>query len=266
MTTTKTQFLSPSALRAAVPAAFATSPHDRVSEKYHFVPTTQIIKRMDDFGFLPVVAHSPIRKHARKGTLEKSLTGPHLIQFEPERPMTLGLEGKLRVSLINSHDRSKRFSLRVGFYRHACDNSLIAGLGEMGVIATHIDSAADSIDDAIGRTIEHSRKLFETIDAWRKIKLRPRQLTNLARRAMAIRFGDVSRWSIEPAQLLHPRRPDDEGVDLWRVFNRVQENCTKGGIRSEATHFSTVDLERPRQLFDINTRLWDLAASFAAKN
>lgn len=33
---------------------------------------------------------------------------------------------------------------------------------------------------------------------------------------------------VTPQMLLNARRSEDEGSDLWRTFNRVQENATQG--------------------------------------
>ena len=109
-------------------------------------------------------------------------------------------------------------------------------------------------------------ELPDVVNRWSKLELSAGAQLTFAKEAMGVRFGAKDRWSIEPKQLLAARRPADEGDDLWHVFNRVQENCTKGGIRSDRTHFSTVDIVRPRQDFAINTGLWSLAEEFAARN
>lgn len=47
------------------------------------------------------------------------------------------------------------------------------------------------------------------------------------------RFQDMG-WGdktpVTAEQLLLTRRDADKGSDLWRVFNRVQENLTQGGF------------------------------------
>lgn len=44
---------------------------------------------------------------------------------------------------------------------------------------------------------------------------------------------DIAEHRIEmvPDSLNSPRRTDDKGDSLWKTFNRVQENATRGGIR-----------------------------------
>ena len=59
--------------------------------------------------------------------------------------------------------------------------------------------------------------------------LTERERQALAAGAHAYRWEDPAKAPITPARLLAPRRQADEGDDLWRTFNRVQEHLTKGG-------------------------------------
>lgn len=69
----------------------------------------------------------------------------------------------------------------------------------------------------------------------------------LADAAHVLRFGDdggETTTPIEAEQLLVPRRHDDRADDLWTVWNVVQENAVKGGLRG----ISRDDLGRPRRM------------------
>ena len=60
------------------------------------------------------------------------------------------------------------------------------------------------------------------------------------------------------------RRPIDEGNDLWRVFNVVQENVMRGGIagRSATGRASCSRAIRAiREDVRINNDLWQLAVA-----
>ena len=263
------QFLSLARLAEICPAAFAERPADKVSELYQFVPSTEIIERLDGYGFKPVAASNPVSKHGShgQGKLELSRYGPHLIQFEPVAPVELAPQCYLRVALLNSHDTSRRLRLTAGVWRKVCSNGLMVAISAMGLVETHLVLNMLGLDEQMERVLTHARQLPKAISAWNHRQLtKPAQL-KFATAAMALRFGDRSRWSIKPEQLLGVRRPADAGDDLWTVFNRVQENASVGGIRSERTHFHTVELTRPRQTFDFNIALWNLAEdSYAGTN
>lgn len=218
------------------------------------------MQRLDEYGYRPVAAVNPKKKsHGKTGPLVPSLTGPHMITFEPEAPQNLGQEGRLQVVLINSHDRTKRFRLAAGFLRFVCSNGLIAGSADLQIRATHIDGHCLQLDEQIESTLSHAARLTYLVEQMRDAKITPARQLTFAKDAMSLRFGDTSLWKIKPAQALEARREEDRGDDLWRVFNRVQENLTKGGIHNENTPMPTFPLTRPRQTFNFNSKLWDLA-------
>jgi hypothetical protein len=59
-----------------------------------------------------------------------------------------------------------------------------------------------------------------------------------------------------------PRRADDSRGDLWSVFNRIQENLIKGGLRARVAN-GRRQTTRPVQGIDngirLNRALWLLA-------
>lgn len=257
------KFLSESQLRTLVPAAFAEAPSSKVSKHYHFVPTFEIVKRMDEYGFGVVDGSNPVCKSQGKtGQLIPSTTGAHLINFEARNPVQSD-EGRLRVVLTNSHDRSRRFRLAAGFFRFVCTNGLIASNERASVTATHIDLHMLGIDEQIESVLSQANLLLETPGTWGKINLSGHRQTSFAKKAMQLRFGPERLWRVTAEQVLAARRPQDEGSDLWRTFNRVQENLVRGGLYNERTPMPTFPLTRPKQTFDFNARLWELAESYA---
>lgn len=255
------QFLSTEVLKATVPAAFATKPDERVSASYRFVPTFDIVTKLGEYGYLPVSAVNPVRKaNGKTGPLVPSLVGAHMITFEPEVPV-FNKEGRLQVVLINAHNRTKRFRLAAGFLRFVCSNGLISGSGDLQIRATHTVSHTAHLDDDIEATLSHATRLTSLVDVMQKTILTTRAANTFAKEAMALRFGPERLWRITPKQVLEARRDEDQGDDVWRVFNRVQENLVKGGIRNDNTPMATFPLTRPRQTFNFNSKLWELAES-----
>ncbi|MBP1848374.1 hypothetical protein J2046_006665 [Rhizobium petrolearium] len=96
----------------------------------------------------------------------------------------------------------------------------------------------------------------------------------LAEAAHVLRFADPegeTKTPIKPEQLLVPRRHDDRADDLWTVWNVVQENAIKGGIRGVGRD----DLGRTRRVksravngidqdIRLNKALWLLGERMAA--
>src|SRR4030095_16362541 len=106
-----TTILNESDLRRMVPAAYATSPSERASERYAFIPTNQLIDQIEERGWLPTRVHQ-----SKKTTdLEHYI---HKIVFRNPSQLEVSVGGViLEITLINSHNLSRRFSLFAGWFR-----------------------------------------------------------------------------------------------------------------------------------------------------
>lgn len=86
-----------------------------------------------------------------------------------------------------------------------------------------------------------------------------------ARSALALRYDPTDADTPAPitdSQLLDARRFEDRRDDLWTVFNRVQENLTKGGLRGRSASgraISTRPVTGIDQNVKLNRALWMLA-------
>jgi hypothetical protein len=78
-----------------------------------------------------------------------------------------------------------------------------------------------------------------------------------------IRFNAEKTFSdMEIAGLLTPNRNEDEGDDLWRVFNTVQEKFIRGGVQVSNQRGKTSKMRKIDNIISqntINTKLWELA-------
>jgi hypothetical protein len=249
-------------LREECPAAFATAPCSRVSKKYSFLPSSEIIEKLDDYGFKPVSFNQPkAKENGKTGRLVPSSTGAHLIDFEMPNGFEIKGEGKLRVTLFNSSDRSRRFTLAAGFFRWVCENGLIAGIKTDMVQRVHVKGQSEDVFDRIEEVIDHAGRLEQSVQAMSSQELKVKQVEAFAQEALRIKYANAAS-PITTGQALATRRSEDEGNTIWNVFNRVQENLVRGGIRSEETGRQTVEVGSPKLLFKLNTRLWDLAESY----
>ncbi|WP_237367921.1 DUF932 domain-containing protein [Rhizobium sp. SL42] len=109
---------------------------------------------------------------------------------------------------------------------------------------------------------------------WSTLRLKRDEQDILADAAHVLRFCDnegETKTPIKSEQFLIPRRHDDRADDLWTVWNVVQENAIKGGLRGAGRD----GLGRPRRVksravngFDqdikLNKALWLLGERMAA--
>lgn len=215
-------------LKRMCPAIFAESPRDDVSARYGFVSTAEMLKVMRDAGFVPTQVSAYMRRDPSIAEFTK-----HMIRFrkagDAVKKLMVG-DVVPQIVLLNSHDRSSQFNLFGGLWRLICSNGLLVsdGASVQPMVVRHTKSAVDGLLDAAGKLIQQQKFVFEHVDEMKKTILTEKQAADFAIRALALRPERAG--AIDPLQLLKVRRPEDEGMDIWHVYNRAQENMTRGGL------------------------------------
>ncbi len=87
------------------------------------------------------------------------------------------------------------------------------------------------------------------------------QIQKLTRDALRLRF--VGRSDINPAQLDKSHRPEDEGNQLWNIYNRIQENLVKPGMLVDAQGNLLSGVTNVLQDMDVNKQLFSLVHAYA---
>ncbi len=110
------QPLSNEQINQLAPSAFATTPWYAQSNRYAFVPTSNVIEGMRAAGFLPYTAAQSLSRIADKRFFTK-----HILRFRPQ-DVSLAQVGDTTVEavLVNSHDGTSRYELSLGAFRLAC--------------------------------------------------------------------------------------------------------------------------------------------------
>ena len=107
-------------LKQQAPALFTEEPHFEVSEKYHFIPTIDVIEEIRVHNWYPVsVSEASVRDDNKQGYQQ------HLVRFRHFDDLLTPQENAVELLLFNSHDRSKSFSISAGIYRFVCSNGLV---------------------------------------------------------------------------------------------------------------------------------------------
>jgi hypothetical protein len=253
------------------PSAFAQQPWYTTSDRYAFVPTSNVIDGMRSAGFLPYSVQQASSRIADKKNFTK-----HMIRFRPTN-VTLAQVGDTAVEsiLINSHDGTSCYELHLGAFRLACLNGMMVsdGLAEM-VRIRHTGNIIQAVVDATSRLIERAPLVVNAIQQWKAIDLKPAEQRILAEEAHSLRFAE-GEAAPDVEAILSPRRYADNGNDLWSVFNRVQENLIKGKVKYTVPA-NVVDGEYVRerrartraingiaQSTNLNKALWSLAEKMA---
>lgn len=215
------------------PSAMAVTSHSSRSDRYTYIPTSDVIAGMASAGFLPFSAtQSRTRDDSRREFTK------HMLRFRQmsdiQRAAIVG-EMVSEIVLVNAHDGSACYSLMAGIWRFVCGNGMM--VSDSTLASVHVRHSGDIVGQVIEGSLAIAAKSQEVIGRasdWQRLQLSSGEQLALADAARTLRFGDaegVVDTPITPAQLLTVRRADDAGDDLWRTFNRIQENVIRGGIR-----------------------------------
>ena len=246
-------------LKSIVPAAFAEEPADKVSDRYSFIPTVPIIDALRERGWEPVSARQSHRIRDKRHAL-------HMIDFQPIGTYNMAEVGDVvpQIYLFNSHDTSRRFCLRGGIFRKICANGAVIsiGLGDSKLLRIHIDGASVNIELAFETTLLQLQQAAELVPQWQRIQMNFVQQLDFAAAGVLIRTGNDPHWSkhFDAHEFLTRRRDEDKGHDLWTVFNVLQENIIKGGVRGAVR--DTRPITQVKEIQRINEGLWQLAQDY----
>src|SRR5215471_20892423 len=116
----KAEALTDEQLRLEAPSILAQAPMRGLSQRYAFVPTTEIIAGLRGKHWLPVHAEQQRARTAAKVGFQK-----HLLRFRLAEQMQTLDEWNAELVLTNSHDAGCAYVMRIGIFRRLCSNGLV---------------------------------------------------------------------------------------------------------------------------------------------
>ncbi len=245
------------------PSIFATEPYKSVSNRYTYIPTSDILNIIRDYGWHPVDAfESRVRINEKQGYQKHLIRMRHLDSFLTES------EHIPEIIVTSSHDTSASFEIRLGVFRLVCSNGLILADSMMQAHRIrHVGFKKQVVAEAIESTVSYLPQLEEKIDIYKNIHLSPMEQLSFAKAAAAIRF-DLESVEVDYHSMLKAHRLEDEGDDLWRIFNRIEEASIRGGVRGHnrgtKRNFASKSIKSIDSTIEINQKLFGLADKIAA--
>ena len=249
--------LSDDQIHRVAPSIFADAPHESRSQRYAYIPTAAVLAELRKEGFQPfMVTQTRVRDEGKREHTKHMLRLRHASQIN-------GAEAN-EIVLLNSHDGTSSYQMLAGMFRFVCSNSLVCGDTVADVRVPHKGDVAGSVIEGAFEVLSGFERVKESRDAMRAITLDEGEAEVFARSALALKYDptDNKPAPITESQILMPRRFDDRRPDLWSVFNRTQENLTKGGLHGRSAN-GRRQQTRPVQGIDsdvrLNRALWMLA-------
>ena len=253
--------LSDDQIRAVAPSIFAEAPHESRSERYSYIPTATVLQELRGEGFEPfMVTQTRVRHDDRRDYTKHMIRLRHASQIN-------GAEAN-EIVLLNSHDGTSSYQMLAGMFRFVCSNGLVCGDTVADVRVPHKGNVAGLVIEGAYQVLGGFEQVKESRDLMRGITLDDGEAEVFARAALSLKYDDPDKPApITESQILMPRRFDDRRPDLWSVFNRTQENLTKGGLHGRAANGrrqSTRPVQGIDQNIRLNRALWLLADGMRA--
>lgn len=247
---------TPELIKSDAPSVFATTPSPKMSDKYVFVPTFEILENFEREGW----KLSSVKQTGR------GIHGVHELRFRNGELPKVG-DSLVEAIIRNSHNGVATFSVSAGLHRLVCSNGL-----------TVPTSLSESFKLKHQRfDLDEVKKLTESFAGRLPViqgsvnRMMSKELT-LAEKTQFVKKAINTRWktgtvpaSLDVMSIMYPKREEDNKNDLWTVFNVVQENFVRGGIEYVSPRGRKTSLKGLKNIMavnQVNTKLWELAEEF----
>jgi hypothetical protein len=254
--------LSINEIRQAAPSVFAEQPSATRSENYRFYPTSKVLEGLLINGFQPVYAGQSRTRIAGNENYVR-----HVMRFRHSDLVVSERSEIPEIVIMNSHNGTSAYKIMLGFFRMVCSNGLIVCSGKMDEINIRHSGKPAIVDEVLEGSyeiIKSAPRAAEQIEQWKNTRLEYNQQIAFAEAATELR---PSTLEVSPTELLSIRREADIGNDLWKTYNRVQENIIKGGVNGKnvLTHKTraTKEIKSVDANVRLNRALWTLAEKMA---
>lgn len=254
--------LSNEQLKEQAPTLFTQTPHFEVSDKYHFIPTIDVIEEIKSNNWYPVsVNEANVRDQEKQGYQQ------HCVRFRHFEDLLNPGENAVEILLFNSHDRSKAFSISAGIYRFVCANGLVISDSVFETYKIkHLGEKANDVSNAVSNITIVKSSLIQDINRLESITLSQCEKESFAKNSIELRFGE--HLEINHKDLLLPHREEDFKNDLYTTLNVIQENLIRGNIsgtnKETKRKFTSKEITSISKDVNINKGLWDIAQRIAS--
>jgi hypothetical protein len=244
----------------------ATNAHQRMSHRYGFIPTHEIVRTMQKNQWLVTSEQS-----VRVRTPDRIGFQKHLLRFAHRTQLEMQKTERIEMVLLNSHDGTSTLRMSAGTFRLACTNGLIVSDATVAEVKLgHHRLTMEKVLHAADTMLAASDRVANVIADWRGKSISNDDALHLAEQGIILRWGELAKAPIAPRDaLLTIRRDEDKGSNLWETFNRVQENIVRRGVGATRLRDNGRPYKTPRSLSSldalvkVNKGLWQVASEIA---
>ena len=247
--------LSIETLKQVTPSVFATSPSPKMSQKYTFVPTIEIVENFDREGWKVYSA-----KQVGSGQYAQ-----HELRLRNGGLPNVG-DSLIEAVIRNSHNGLSAFSVSSGLHRLVCSNGLTVPTSVADSISVkHMKFDMGMVREITDQFAERLPVIQRSVGKMETTFLEEERLVDFVNKSALIRWEKGSLPKINVEDFLRPERDGDVGNSVWKTFNVIQEKFVRGGLKYQSNkgRFTSMkELKNFQNINKINTNLWELAESY----
>lgn len=212
-------------LRNIAPSVFAEQKHESRSERYTYIPTSEILTRLMREGFRPYSVMQGGSRDEEKRDFTK-----HLLRLRHEsQELTIG-GNHHEIVLLNSHDGTSSYRLMAGMFRLVCGNGLVVAQSMIEDIRVpHKGDIAGQVIDGCCELMEKLPEVSESVREMASLRLTEGERRAFATAALVARYDDAQA-PVTADQILVPKRQEDVAPTIWNTLNTTQESLIRGGL------------------------------------
>lgn len=262
-------------LKQYAPAVFANQPAEGVTDRYTFIGSEEIVKRITELGWELHSAKqngpNPYSRHMVR------FSNPNLGWFKTKTDNVMP-----QIILDNSHNRASGLQIHMGLFRLVCTNGLVIAIPGMysGIKFRHMGVDKEELKKVLDASAEQYKLVGDHVNDMMDVKMLEDQAEEFAISAIARREphmfvnedGTINMKkltaSTNPKEIITPIRGEDRADNLWTVFNVIQERMIKGGYgrQTPSGRNSTVrGLTNAVRSVELNKELWGIAEGYMPK-
>jgi hypothetical protein len=240
-------------IKSIAPAVFTTSADPKMSNKYSFVPTIELMENFTNEGW-------ELASVKQNG---KGIYGVHELRFRNGELPKVG-DTLVEAIVRNSHNGMTTLTVGAGLYRLVCSNGLTVptSTAEQFTIR-HMGFDSEEVKRLTESFAMKLPKIQNSVDRMMDRMLTEGEKIEFVKNASIIKWGMGSvPSSLNFEQLITPQRDGDNGDDLWTTFNVIQEKFIRGGVEYKTNSGRKTSLKGLKNIMasnQMNTKLWTLA-------
>ena len=219
----------------------------KTKQKTFYVPTMEVLEFLQKEGWY-VKGVDEHRAPNRK--ISSNYVQLHHPDFELKNNKGK-MEAVSSLTISNSCNGNNPLTMNLGMYRQVCSNGMISfDQHAESTRIRHIETDYNNLPRILANVNSKVDKVLEQFGILQNKNLTVEEAAKFARQAAQLKFSnnDISETVIN--NLLAVNRIEDEGSDLWTVFNRIQENLT-------------YDVRNMNDDIRLNQQLFSLAEQYA---